>query len=319
MKKIQYGILSTASIVERFVRAVQSTTHSEVAAIASRSLQKAQAHAQKLQINQAYGTYQELFEDPNIDIIYIATPNENHYQDIKNALNQQKHVLCEKPFTLTSQQARDAFQLAQEKQCFLMEAQKSVFLPTTLAIKNYIQTQELGPLLQIDISSSYTGRHPEGHWMNQPHQGGALIPSGSYTIEYLNFLMDQPADHYQAHYTQMETKAIDEVSLNLKYGDVLAHSFISVKTNTKNTATFFFEKGYVDVFEFWKARGYTVHQWETNTKIPYPLPVDYEMVYEVDHVYKCLKEKRLTSPIMSPQATITCVEMVEAIQKTALI
>lgn len=319
MKKIQYGILSTAKIVPRFVGAVQNTNHSEVVAIASRTYDKAKHLAETLSIPRAYGSYLELYEDPKVDIIYIATINENHYQDMVDALNHGKHVLCEKPFTLTTQQAKDVFALAKQKNLFLMEAQKSVFLPTTLEVKRYIDEKLLGRLLQVEMSTSHTGKHPEGHWMLQPHQGGSWIPSATYTVEYLDFLLGSKPEDYQAQYTLMKSQAINEVSLNLKYKDVLAHSYISVKTNTKNTATFFFEKGYIDVFEFWKARGYTVYRWETKEESAIALPVDFEMIYEIDHVYDCLRQGLITSPIMTPEMTINCVELVETVYQQTLV
>ncbi len=319
MKKIQYGILSTATIVPRFVKAVQNTNHSEVLAIASRSQNKADALAKELNIERAYGSYQQLYDDPEIDIIYIATINENHYQDMMDALNHGKHVVCEKPFTLTTQQAREVFELAKAKNLFLMEAQKSVFLPVTLQIKEYIDQQKLGKLLQVEMSSSHTGKHSDGHWMLDQHQGGAWIPSATYTIEYLDFLIGSKPDDYQAQLTLMETKAIDEVSINLRYQNVLAHSFISVKTATKNTATFYFEEGYIEVFEFWKARGYTVHHWKTKEENYVSLPVDYEMIYEVNHIHECLSNNLITSPVMSPEMTINCVELVEAVYQQSLV
>ena len=128
---IRYGIVSTASIVPRFVAGVQASQTGEVVAIASRSLSKAQEVATTLGIPKAYGSYEELYADPTVDVIYVATYNKGHYPVAKAALFAGKHVLVEKPFALTLDEAEELFAIAKEKKRFLMEAQKAVFLPIT--------------------------------------------------------------------------------------------------------------------------------------------------------------------------------------------
>lgn len=132
---IRYGILSTASIIDRFIAGVRESREGEVYAIASRTIEKAKDAAMRLNIEHYYGSYEELYKDENIDIIYIPTVNGLHYRDCQNALLHHKHVIVEKPFTLTSHEAKKLFDLAKEQNCFLMEAQKCVFLPTTLKLK----------------------------------------------------------------------------------------------------------------------------------------------------------------------------------------
>ena len=99
--KIRYGIVSTATIVPRFVQGVKDSDHGVVHAICSRSLKKAEQMAKELDIMNAYGSYEELLQDKDIDIVYIPTPNYLHYEYAKKALLANKHVLLEKPFTLS--------------------------------------------------------------------------------------------------------------------------------------------------------------------------------------------------------------------------
>ena len=98
---IKYGIISTAQVVPRFIAGVRESQSGEVAAVASRDLAKAQAFAQQHQIPTAYGSYQELYRDPTIDIVYIATYNAGHYAAAKEALLAGKNVLLEKPFDIS--------------------------------------------------------------------------------------------------------------------------------------------------------------------------------------------------------------------------
>lgn len=152
---IRYGIMSTAQVVPRFVQGVQNSQLGEVAAIASRKLSRAQQMAQALSIPKAYGSYEELCLDSNIDIVYVATYNQGHYKAAKMALEHHKHVLLEKPFTLTLAEAEELFQLAAKQQCFLMEAQKSVFLPITQQIKQVIKEGKIGKVYWIQSQTSY--------------------------------------------------------------------------------------------------------------------------------------------------------------------
>lgn len=109
---MRYGILSTASIIDRFVAGIRESQDGYVQAIASRTLEQAKIAAQRLNIDCYYGSYEELYQDDAIDIIYIPTVNGLHYRDCKNALLHHKHVIVEKPLTLTVEQAQELFDLA---------------------------------------------------------------------------------------------------------------------------------------------------------------------------------------------------------------
>jgi predicted dehydrogenase len=107
MKKVKYGIVSTAQVVPRFIEGVRLTDNGEVAAISSRSLETAQAFATAYNIPKAYGSHAELYADSELDVIYIATYNKGHFPEAKQALLAGKNVLLEKPFTLTLAEAEE--------------------------------------------------------------------------------------------------------------------------------------------------------------------------------------------------------------------
>ncbi len=144
---------------------------------ASRSLDRARAFCQENNIEKAYGSYEELYQDPEITAVYITTINREHFHEMKQALNYGKHVLCEKPFTLSKPQAIEIFQLAKEKGLFVMEMQKSLFLPVTDLIKTYIDSGMLGKLHQVNMSASF--QSPKASWMHEKDQGGVVYGSAS--------------------------------------------------------------------------------------------------------------------------------------------
>lgn len=315
MKKLRYGIVSTAEITARMIGAIQATDHSVVEAISSRSLEKAQEWARRFAIPKAYDSEAAMFADPDVDIIYVALPNELHYDAVKRALESGKHVLGEKPFVLHKSQAEELFALAKDRQLFLMEAQKSVFLPTTLFLKEAMADGRYGRLQRIAMDSQFYGRLPENHWMSDPHQGGALIPSASYSLQFLSYLMDGDPEQLNYLIHRDERGMIDEVLFQLFYhGEVLVNATISTRTPSDNISRFYFEKAQLEILTHWKARQIRVQQWSEAEPAVLDFPVEFEMVYEVDHAFECINNGKTTSPIMTPERTISCVDIVERIQ-----
>lgn len=309
--KYTYGIVSTASITPRFVHAVQAYGD-EVGAIASRSLEKAQRFAQEHTIYKAYGSYEELYKDPDIDVVYIATPNNTHVIEAMKALSYKKHVIIEKPFALTMEEAMSIYRYAKEQGCFVMEAQKSVFLPATQKIKECLDAQVLGSCHQILMLSSFPGSYPKDHWMYRSY-GGVLYGSATYTIEYLMYLFDDPTIEISAICDEAESGAINDAGLHLCLADHrLVDSHITMKVNTHNEAIFYCEQGYIKVENYWKAREVLLHPYEGEEQ-HFSFPVAYEMVYEVAHIHECLDKKLLYSPIMTPERTILCTQMVDSL------
>lgn len=311
--KLQYGIISTASITPRFIQAVQNYGD-EVVAIASRSLEKAQAMSETYHIKQAYGSYQELYEDEAVDVVYIASANHTHYAEAKTALMHHKHVVLEKPFVLTSEEALSLFQYAAKQDCFLMEAQKSVFLPATNRLKEIIETKTLGKLVQIDLQSSFPNQYPQDHWMYKPY-GGALYGSGSYTIEYLMHLLEDPQMDAQALGIKHKQGGLIDVNMQLLLNeDILVNSSISMRVKNTNMATFFFDHGKVEVDAYWRARGLRIIK-EDGSIVEENFPIEFEMVYEVEHIHHCIEESSIHSSIMTPERTIICTQIIEELMQ----
>lgn len=304
--KLHYGILSTATITSRFMHAVQEYGDI-VSAIASRSLDKAEKVARHFHIHKAYGSYQELYEDDNIDIIYIATINATHAAEVKKALLHGKHVICEKPIALSACEARKLFALAKKQNLFLMEAQKSLFLPITQSVKAIIDERQLGKLHQIEMSASFP--NPKAAWMHDPLQGGVIYGSASYTIEYLSYLLKPTCTQIQAFATKEANGTCDQVSMNIQMDEVLINSRITMNVITRKHALFYFDHGYINVPEYWKARTCFIHKNKNVEKINFP--ISYEMTYEVAHIHACITNKLCISPIMSDKMSIACCTYVD--------
>ena len=123
---MKWGILATGTIAKKFASTVEqmSAEGEQLVAVGSRHLESAQAFAQQYGIPRCYDSYEALAADPEVEAIYIATPNTLHYENCKLCLEQGKHVLCEKPFTIRPEQARELYRLAEEKHLFLADKRR---------------------------------------------------------------------------------------------------------------------------------------------------------------------------------------------------
>jgi len=187
MKKVVWGVLSTAKIGwEKVIPAMQQGEHCEIRAIASRNLEKGRAWADKLGIPQAYGSYEELLADPEIEAIYNPLPNDQHVPLTLAAARAGKHVLCEKPVALTATQAAELREVAGK--VHIMEAFMVRFHPQWIAVRERVQNGELGDLRAVQTYFSYFNRDP-GNIRNQADiGGGALYDIGCYPIVTGRFL-----------------------------------------------------------------------------------------------------------------------------------
>jgi predicted dehydrogenase len=193
MDTVSWGILSTAKIgVEKVIPAIQQADNCIVKGIASRSKGKANIAAQKLSIPKAYGSYKKLLADPSIDAIYNPLPNHLHVLKTVEALEAGKHVLCEKPIALNSQEAKKLVQKVNEyPNLKVMEAFMYRFHPQWKKAKSLISEREIGTLKTVDSFFSYYNDDPDNIRNNSDMGGGGLMDIGCYCISLSRFLFDE--------------------------------------------------------------------------------------------------------------------------------
>lgn len=180
LKNVRWGILSTAKIgLEKFIPGLQGSTHGDVCAIASRSLDRAKEAAQDLKIDRAYGSYEALLADPDIDAIYNPLPNHLHVPLTLQAAQAGKHVLCEKPIALSAEEARKLLDLPEGilvAEAFMVRAH-----PQWIRARQIVQSGALGELKAIQAFFSYFNGDPANIRNKAEIGGGALLDIGCYT------------------------------------------------------------------------------------------------------------------------------------------
>ena len=150
MKKIRWGIMGTGRIAGVFCDMLKELAPAIIYAVASRTEEKALAFGQKYGAEKCYGSYEELVEDDNVDIIYVATPIGCHYENVKLCLEAGRHVLCEKAFTQNAAEAKDLYEIAGEKQLFLMEALWTKCQPVFQKIMEWKNTGKFGKIQGVE-------------------------------------------------------------------------------------------------------------------------------------------------------------------------
>lgn len=180
---ITWGILAPGGIANKFANNVLTHTASTIGAVGSRSLERAQAFADRHQISTAYGSYAELMADPSLDAIYIASPHSHHYEQALAALEAGKPVLVEKAFTQYGWQARELIATARANDLFIMEAMWTRFLPQMHAIRGLIRQGALGDIKYLTAHHGQAISHVE-RLKNPDLAGGALLDLGIYPISF---------------------------------------------------------------------------------------------------------------------------------------
>ena len=310
---MKIGILSTSSIAPRFIAAVREEGSFQITALSSRNLEKAQEKASAWKIPKAYGSHEELLADQNVDMVYISAVNAAHYKWAKAALLHGKHVICEKPCTTTEMQTRELFALAKEKGLFLMEAQKMLFLPAVLAVKEAIQSGKLGKIHMAEFNHSFYGSY--NNWMyDEAAGGGPLLSSGIYVVELLQFLFDCNVAQIRGICSKHPGTDVEEqytVSGRMENG-VLFSMKNSTVALMKNNACIYGENGYAELPDYWKARKVIFCDHEAETVMEFPC--DHELVYEVWHIADCFRNGLLGSPVVTGEFSARAIRVLEDIK-----
>ncbi|MBQ1667387.1 MAG: Gfo/Idh/MocA family oxidoreductase, partial [Prevotella sp.] len=173
-------------------------------AIASRSLEKAQAFAEKWQVSCAYGSYSELIADENVDLVYVATPHSHHYDVTKEALENGKPCLVEKAFMANHRQAADIVRISRERKVFLAEAIWTRYQPAVQIVRQLISNGQIGTPRLITATLGYSmGNKPR--IMRPDLCGGALLDLGVYAINFVRMFCDSPIEKMESQCVKSDT------------------------------------------------------------------------------------------------------------------
>jgi predicted dehydrogenase len=317
MPKIKWGILAPGHISRGFVAGLKATENAELYAVAGRSSDKADSFAREFGFAKSYGSFEELAEDPLVDVIYIATPHHLHFSNSLMCLEKGKPVLCEKPFTINSKQLTQLVRTAREKKIFLMEAMWTRFLP---GIKKTLEMIENGAIGNIKVINADFGfkaiYNPESRLFNPHMGGGSLLDIGIYPLALSLFILGYPSD-IQAVAIKAPTGVDESVGISLKYeSGAIASLHCTFSTHTTTDANIYGDKGKIQIRNQWFRPTDVILMPHDKEAVEFRFPPKangYE--YEAEEVMRCLDSGLKESPEFNLDHSLQLMRIMDEIRK----
>ncbi len=249
MKTVKWGIIGSGNIAAKFAENIKLVKNATLIDCSSKDEEKAKNFKNKFNLENSYGSYEQMLNNPKIDAVYIATTHNFHYDNMIQCLENGKHILCEKAFTINANQAKEVFALAKEKRLFVMEGMWTRFLPVTRWVKEEIQKGSLGNILnvsgQFGIKFPY---NPQSRAFNKNLAGGGLLDLGIYPLSFVcNMLGNNPVTIGSA--AKIGKTGVDEqatISLGYENGQIATITY-SMLANYENTAYINGTKGSIEI------------------------------------------------------------------------
>ena len=193
-RSIRWGILSTGGIARKFADVLNSMPDAQLVAVGSRSQATADEFGEKYGVRHRHASYAALANDPEVEVVYIATPHPLHVDNMRLCLQAGKAVLCEKPFTINAGEAQAAIALARERRLFLMEAMWPRFLPLMIRLREMLAGGVIGDLQMLVANAGFRARFDPAHRLFAPELGGgALLDVGVYPISFASMVLGTPS------------------------------------------------------------------------------------------------------------------------------
>jgi predicted dehydrogenase len=241
---IRWGIIGTGFIAGEFAKGLTSVPQAQLLGVASKQAANAETFSQVFGIPRFYRSCEELVQDPDIDVVYIGTPNYTHKDLSILCLEAGKPILCEKPFTVNAAQAQEVIEVARRQKLFCMEAMWMRFMPLVQQVKNMIEQGEIGTVKMLMADFGYVvNTHSSSHFDTLDQGGGVLLDRGIYGLSLAYYLLGEPSKiQTQANLLNTGTDEQSTVLLNYSQG-ALAVLAQSLCTESSNQATIMGSKG----------------------------------------------------------------------------
>lgn len=313
---MKVGILGAGAIAEIMANTINGMKEAECYAIASRTLSKAEDFKNKFGFKKAYGSYEELVADPEVELIYIATPHSRHYEDMKLCIKNHKPVLCEKAFTVNANQAKEIKRLAKENNIFVTEAIWTRYMPSRSLINETIKSGIIGDVKFITGDLSYPITF-KPRLVDPNLAGGSLLDLGVYGINFASMIMGDDIEGYTTSMQLTDTGVDGNETITLMYPNkVMATVTHSMYVRGSRKGIVSGDKGYIVIENINNPFSIKVYDPDDNfikeVEIPNQI-TGYE--YEVLEAKKCIEEGRIESYSMPLDETIKIMELMDNIRK----
>lgn len=288
---MKIGVLGTGGIVRMTAPTMHALKNAECYAIASRTKERAEEAAEEYGFEKAYGTYEELVSDPEVELVYIATPHSRHYEDMRLCIEHGKPVLCEKAFTMNAKQAKEIKELAADKGVFVAEAIWTRYMPSREMIQEVLDSGVIGKVSTLTANLSYV--IGQNYRITAPElAGGALLDVGVYGLNFtvMHFGTEIERIESSVQFTETGVDGMESITIYYKDGRmaVLTHG---IYARSDRKGIFYGDKGYIVVENINNPQSISVFDTEDNLikRVEVPEQIsgyEYQFVECIDRIEK---------------------------------
>lgn len=309
---MKFAILAPGKIAGKMAKAVSGILDIEKYAVASRSLERARDFAKEWNFEKAYGSYEEMLKDPEVELVYVASPHSHHFEHAKMCLEAGKHVLVEKAFTVNAAQARELISLSREKGLLLAEAIWTRYMPSRKMIKDLIDGGAIGKVTSLTANLGYILPHIE-RLQNPELAGGALLDLGLYPINFALMVMDGEVVDVQST-AVLSPKGVDWMnSMTLTFeGGRMAVLHSTMLALTDRQGTIYGDEGFLEVQNINNCEEIRVYDKDRNLVETHAVPEQingYE--YEVIACVKAIREGKIQCEEMPHSETLRVMTLMD--------
>ncbi|MGW4897044.1 Gfo/Idh/MocA family protein [Kitasatospora sp. NPDC004240] len=317
-RPIRWGILATGGIATAFTEDLRLTPGAVVAAVASRDAGTARAFAARHGIPRAHGSWQDLADDPDVDVVYVATPHGHHHPAVALLLDAGRPVLCEKPLTVNGAQAQELVALARVRGTFLMEAMWTLLNPAIRKAAELLADGAIGEVRSLHAHLGWRAEVDRGHRLRDPAAGGgALLDAGVYLVALARFLLGDP-DRVDAQ-ALLTPEGVDEhTSVLLGHpGGATASLTCSFAATLSQSAVVHGTHGRIEIpANLFNPEAIVLHR-EGSEPIRFPAPPALGHGYgpEAAEVMRCLRAGWTESPLVPLDGTLAVLRTLDTVRE----
>ena len=258
-KKLNWGILGTGWIAHEMGEALNAV-NGEIYAVCVTTLEGAKKYAEEFHVTKAYGSADEMIADPDVDIVYIATPHNLHYQFLLQSVKAGKHVFCEKSITVNSRQLEECVAIAQEKGLVICDGMTLLHMPLYKELKKKIEEGAIGDVKMVQVNFGCCKEYDvKNRFFSKELAGGALLDIGVYATSFARYFMKSKPDVVLTTANYFET-GVDETSgILLKNPDgEMAVMALTMRAKQPKRGVVAGEKGFIEIYDYPRAAKATI-------------------------------------------------------------
>ena len=315
---MRVGIIGAGGIAEKMAKTIRGLKDVENYAIASRSIEKAEAFKEKWNVTKAYGSYEEMLSDDKVDLVYVAVPHSHHYACTMEALSAGRNVLCEKAFSVNAEQAVKMTETATQKGLLLAEAIWTRYMPSRKIITDIIDSGEIGDVTNVDSNLGYP-IYMNDRMTNPALAGGCLLDLTVYTLNFSSMILGDAQKSVNASMIPTDTgvDGMDSVMIEYENG-AMATMFTTMYALTDRRGLITGEDGYIVVENINNPQKITVYEPDRDVpRIRKEIVVPEQITgyeYEVLACRDAIEAKKTECDAMPHSETIEIMKQMDAIR-----